>query len=58
MTGLKFIYLLNISSLIQTLATISSGATDETMKSNYFGMMFSMIEVSLIRSRVNDVAYI
>ncbi|CAO3659151.1 unnamed protein product [Rhizopus microsporus] len=35
------------SSLIQTLATISSGATDETMKSNYFGMMFSMIEERL-----------
>ncbi|KAG1159659.1 hypothetical protein G6F37_004686 [Rhizopus arrhizus] len=35
------------NSLIQTLATISSGATDETIKSNFFGLMFSMIEERL-----------
>ncbi|EPB86259.1 hypothetical protein HMPREF1544_06987 [Mucor circinelloides 1006PhL] len=32
------------NSLIQTIATISSYAVDETTKSNYFGLMFKMIE--------------
>ncbi|KAI9273596.1 armadillo-type protein [Sporodiniella umbellata] len=35
------------SSLIQTLATISSGAADETMRNNYFGLMFNMMEERL-----------
>ncbi|KAI8973333.1 armadillo-type protein [Mycotypha africana] len=32
------------SSLVQTIATISSYAVDETTRTNYFGLMFKMIE--------------
>lgn len=35
------------NSLIQTIATISSFAIDETTRSNYFGLMFKMIEERL-----------